>query len=230
MSAVAATGLAIAACSKPKPGGKCDVGQAICENSSTVLACQGDVFVQASCHGPGGCTKLGTRVTCDDSIANEGDRCLESGSENRACSGDHATSLLCRGGKFTPVQVCHGPRGCEIKGDFVTCDAKIADKGDLCAPAGSFACTTDKKSRLVCGQDGKFAFDRHCRGPTGCHDLDLACDETVSELGDPCGVSGMFACNTEGTVRLVCSGGQYGTDQRCPKGCNVLQGGRIECL
>jgi hypothetical protein len=229
LGVLCAVATAAAACNKPKPGGACEVGQAICQDSATVLACQGDVFVEAHCRGPGGCTKLGTRVTCDDSIAAEGDRCLESGSENRACSADHKTSLLCTAGKFSPVQACHGPRGCQIKGDFVTCDAKIGDRGDACAPAGTFACTPDKKSRIVCGKDGKFAFDRYCRGPTGCHDLDLACDETVSDLGDPCGVTGMFACNTDGSARLVCSGGQYETDQACPRGCNVLAGGRIDC-
>jgi hypothetical protein len=205
------------------------VGQAICADATRVLACQGNVFVEAPCHGPGGCTKLGSRVTCDDSVAEPGDACLESGSENRACSTDHTTSLLCTAGKFRPAQMCRGPKGCQAKGDFVTCDSKIAEKGDVCSPAGTFACTPDKKARIVCGKEGKFTFDRYCRGPTGCHELDLACDETVSDIGDPCGVSGMFACGSDGYTRLVCEGGQYGKDQSCPKGCNVLPQGRIDC-
>ena len=224
------TALALAAgCNKPRPGGKCEVGQAICEDTANVIACQGDVFVEARCRGPGGCSKLGSRITCDDSIADDGEVCLESGSDNRACSSDHKTSLFCAAGKFKAVQTCRGPKGCQIKGDSVTCDSRLAEKGDLCTSAGSFACTPDKKARVVC-KGGQFAFDRYCRGPTACHEIDLACDETVSDVGDPCGVSGMFACSSDGSARLVCQGGQYEKDQSCPKsGCALTPQGRIVC-
>ena len=223
--------LAAGGCNKPKPGAKCEMGQALCEDTANVLACQGDVFVEAKCRGPGGCSKLGSKITCDDSISEEGDICLEAGSENRACSGDKKTSLLCSAGKFKAVQTCGGPRGCQIKGDLVTCDSKLAEKGDLCTSPGSFACTPDKKARVECGPGGKFAFNRYCRGPSGCHELDFACDETVSEVGDPCGISGMFACNTDSTARLVCQGGQYVKDQPCARGgCSVTPQGRIQCL
>jgi hypothetical protein len=218
------------ACNKPKPGDKCDVGQAVCIDPANVMACQGGIFINAHCRGPGGCSKLGTRVSCDDAIAEAGDACLESSAENRACSGDKKASLLCSGGAFKAVQACKGPGGCQIKGDSVTCDAKLAEKGDLCASPGTFACTPDLKARVTC-KDVKFAFDRYCKGPTGCHPADAACDETVSDVGDPCGVSGMFACNSDGSEELQCQGGQYVKDHKCPKsGCRVLPQGRIECL
>jgi hypothetical protein len=193
------------------------------------MACQGSVFVEAHCRGPGGCSKLGARVSCDDSIADEDDLCLESGSENRACSTDKKSSLLCSSGKFKAVQTCRGPTGCQIKGDFVTCDSKLAEKGDLCTAQGTFACTANLKARVVC-KGTAFAFDRYCKGPSGCHPLDQACDETISDLGDPCGVTGMFACSADGRSELVCQGGQYSKDHGCPRnGCHVLPQGRIDC-
>jgi hypothetical protein len=220
-------------CNKPKPGDKCEVGQAVCLDATNIMACQGGVFVDALCRGPGGCSKLGTRVSCDDSIANEGETCIETGAENRACSADKKTSLLCAGGKFKAVQTCRGPGGCQIKADVVTCDSKLAEKGDPCTAPGTFACTSDLKARLVCGpgKEPRFAFDRYCKGPSGCHEVDLGCDEAISDIGDPCGVSGMFACNPDGTAELQCQGGQYVKDRKCPKsGCSVKPGGKIECL
>ncbi len=228
--------LVAAGCNKPKAGDKCDVGQAVCLDPANVMACQGGVFIDAHCRGPGGCSKLGTRVSCDDSIAEAGDACLESSAQNRACSGDKKESLLCAGGSFKPVEACRSPNACKITGDSVTCDSKLAEKGDLCTAPGTFACTPDLKARLACKEprlppDGtRFAFDRYCKGPTGCHTSDMACDETISDVGDPCGVSGMFACTTDGSAELQCQGGQYVKDHRCPKsGCRVLPQGRIEC-
>jgi hypothetical protein len=221
--------LALAACNKPKVGGKCDVGQALCEDAANVIACQGGVFVEAHCRGPGGCSKLGTKVSCDDSVAVDGETCIESGVENRACSVDKKTALLCTQGKFKTVEACRGPKGCAVSGDVTTCDSKLAEKGDLCTTAGAFACTSDTKARVVC-KDGAFAFDRFCKGPSGCHPADFACDESISELGDPCGVPGMFACSTSGDDELVCQGGQYAKDHKCKRpGCSVLPGGRIQC-
>src|SRR5437867_2729578 len=104
--------IALAGC-KPRAGSKCKVGQVVCEDAANVLACQGGVFVEAHCRGAGGCSKLGTKVTCDDSIAEEGDPCLDAESENRACSTDKKKSLLCEDGKFQTVQLCRGPKGCQ---------------------------------------------------------------------------------------------------------------------
>jgi hypothetical protein len=216
------------ACNKPKLGGKCEVGQALCEGTTTVLACQGGTFVEAKCGGPGGCTKLGARVTCDDSTAGAGDACLESDTENRACSADKTTSLLCDKGTFKAVQVCRGANGCQIKGDQIACDTSRALKGDTCTNAGGFACAPDMKSRLVC-KTGAFALDRYCKGTTGCHATDYECDETVSDVGDPCGISGMAACSSDGNTELICRSGAYFSNRSCAKGCRVT-GRKIECL
>ena len=218
------------ACEKPRPGGKCEVGQAICVDSSNVLACEGAVFVEARCRGPAGCTKVGTKVSCDDGVAEVGDACLQTTGENRACGGDKKQSLVCDHGKFTLVQLCRGPGGCQLKGDQVSCDTKLAEKGDTCGAPGVFACTPDLKSRVVC-KDGKFGFDRNCRGSTGCHPSDQACDESISDIGDPCGTPGMAACNPDGSDLLTCQGGQFVKDHACKKtGCHVRAEGKVECL
>ncbi len=220
--------LLVTACNKPKLGGKCEVGQALCEGPQTVLACQGGTFIETQCHGAGGCSKLGTRVTCDDSLAEVGDTCLESETENRACSSDKKTSLLCQGGKFKAVQVCRGANGCAIKGDLVTCDTSRAQKGDLCATQGGFACTPDMTARVVCN-GGVFVADRTCKGATGCHPLDFGCDETVSDVGDPCGMQGMAACSSDGNTELVCQSSAYFANRSCRRGCRV-KGTKIECV
>jgi len=214
---------------KPKAGKKCQVGQVVCEDPANVLACQGGVFVEAHCRGPAGCTKLGTKVTCDDSIADEGDPCLDAESENRACSTNKKKSLLCDAGKFKAIQFCRGPKGCQIHGEVVTCDSQVAEKADPCLKPGTFACSTDFKTRLIC-KEGKFQFDRFCRGNSGCRDFDFSCDESISEIGDPCGVPGMVGCSVDGKEELVCQGGQYIAQRQCRKhGCHVTANRGIDC-
>jgi hypothetical protein len=226
---VFATGMVLLVGCKPKPGGSCKVGQVACEDPGSVLACQGGVFVEAHCRGPGGCAKVGSKVTCDDSLAEDGDACLQAESENRACSPDKKLSLLCEDGKFKTVQTCRGHNGCRITGEIVTCDSHIAQKDDPCPKPGQSACTADFKTRLVC-KDGRMAFDRNCRGLTGCRESDFSCDESVSELGDPCGVAGMKACGTDQKNELVCQGGQYVVKRECKKlGCHVLANRSIDC-
>jgi hypothetical protein len=229
MLAAVALPLLLAACEKPKVGGKCEAGQALCEDGATLLVCQGGTFLEAKCRGPSGCAKEGTRVTCDESVATAGDLCLETAGQSHACTADKKTSLACDKGKFKAVQTCRGPGGCQVRGEQVTCDAKTAEKGDLCTSSGTFACSGDLKSRLLC-KDGAFSFDRYCRGATGCHAGDQACDETVSDVGDPCGVPGMAACNSEGSAELSCQGGQFIKDHPCKQACRVTSTGKVECL
>jgi hypothetical protein len=215
---------------KRKEGGKCDdARRATCEDATTVLACQGGVLVSARCHGPNGCSRLGNKVTCDDSVAEEGDTCLDTDAENHACSADKKTHLVCDEGKFRTAQVCRGPKACTIKGELPTCDTHLGQKDDVCTKAGSFSCAVDRKTRLLC-RDGKMQIDRFCRGQSGCREADFACDETVSAVGDPCGVAGLVACSEDGKPELVCQGGQYTAQRQCKKvGCRVTASRGIDC-
>jgi hypothetical protein len=194
-----------------------------------VLACQGGTWVEAHCHGPGGCSKLGSKITCDDEVAEEGDACLMVQSENKSCSVDKKKELVCEDGKFKELRWCHGPKGCTPKGDAPTCDATQANKDEACTTPGANACAVDLKSRLIC-KDGKWAFDRYCHGATGCHLKDLSCDEQISDVGDPCGVSGYQACSADERFELVCQGGQFVKSRECKKaGCHVMAGGHVSC-
>lgn len=225
----AAVVVVAAACSKPPtPGGKCEAGQAICESPSAVLACVGGAYTEVMCGGAAGCQKVGPRVTCDDSIAAVGDVCIEAGGAvNRACSADKTTSLVCDKGKFVAFETCRG--GCKVAGDSVTCDTSGAQRGDLCTQPGALACGSDGKSRLVC-KDGKYAADRPCWGPLGCHAGDFACDESIAEEGDRCSLPGFVACAKDGSRELVCQSGAYVGSLTCKTGiCRPLSASKIEC-
>ena len=185
--------------------------------------------MEAHCRGPGGCSKLGTKVTCDDSLAEDADLCLDVETENRACSTDRRRSLLCNGGTFKTVEMCRGAKGCQVHGDSVTCDDHIAQKDDPCPNAATFACSPDFKTRLVC-KDGKMQFDRFCRGQSGCREFDQSCDESISEVGDPCGFSGMIGCSVDAKQELVCEGGRYVGRRPCKRGgCRVTANRGIDC-
>ena len=200
---------------KPKPGGKCQAGQAACEDSSTVLACDGEVFAEAKCRGAAGCAKNGAKVTCDQSTAQEGDACVAQDADARACSVDKRSALACVNGKFAIVEACDGPNGCTPKGAKPACDATLAKKGDACARAGDSACGLDQKSRLLCTA-GKWMLDRYCRGPKGCMLPSFGCDEEISDVGDPCGNPGYLACGLDHATELVCQGGQFVRSRACP--------------
>jgi hypothetical protein len=221
--------LCVSGC-KGKPGDHCDASQpAVCEDRTHAIACQGGALVRASCKGPSGCAQAGQSIDCDDSLSVEGEACLQGDHENRACGADKKQSLLCTAGKWRAVQMCTGPAGCGINGDAVTCDARGAAAGDPCPGPGTFACAADGRSRLTC-RDGKFTFDRFCKGQAGCRDHDVSCDQSVSDVGDPCGVPGTLACRSDGVSELLCQGGQYVPKRQCSgTGCQAMAHGRIEC-
>jgi hypothetical protein len=220
--------LAAAGC-KAKAGDKCQAGQDTCEDSATALACVASVLVEARCGGPAGCAKKGQKIDCDDSLSVEGEPCLTGEHENHACSADKTESLFCVAGKWKAVQRCTGAKGCTINGDAVTCDVRGEAAGDPCPRPGTFACAADAKSRVAC-KDGKFTFDRFCKGQGGCRDHDVACDQSIADVGDTCGLPGALACGSDGKSELLCQGGQFAVKQSCGgQGCQVAANRRIEC-
>ena len=59
---------------------------------------------------------------------------------------------------------CKGMHGCRQMGTSIECNSQIADLDDPCDRKfydGGFACTPDKKARLVC-KDGKFEKEQDC--------------------------------------------------------------------
>lgn len=231
---------ALANC-KPKVGGKCTVGQGACNDVKDALLCGPDLTLGLmSCKGPLGCSldKFTKKINCDDSVADEGDACLLSQSDNFACSPDHKKGLKCDAGKFTLFEHCRGPKGCQIKHDFMSgtdevfCDIHLQVKGDPCVKPGNFACSNDFKQMLQC-KDGIFDTYRYCRGATACSikgESQVNCDESVAELNDPCGVPGLLACSSDGKSELTCTGGKFTHARECKKsGCHLTAANRIDC-
>jgi hypothetical protein len=235
-AAVVLSTLLVASC-KPKPGDSCKKLDGACTGEESALMCEHGKLAEASCKGPGGCQKSGTTVTCDDDIAESGDPCLVSETANYACTTDHAKALICEGGKFKLSTTCRGPKRCAVTHpggsgvDVIDCDTSVAIRGEQCARPGLGACSSDFKQMLSC-DNGVWASHRICRGQQGCQLLGLdqktpACDESISQPGDPCGHEGSTACSTDQRTLLRCTGGQYTKASDCPRlGCHVASNGR----
>lgn len=123
-----------------------------------------------TCLGDRACLMEKKRVTCDNSIAAQGDACRED--EDYACSWDKKSALVCRGGQFIAASLCKGPKGCKVEGDKdkgfkVQCDDSIANVGDACEKEEHFSCAQDERSILKC-KNKKFDVEEKCRGKERC--------------------------------------------------------------
>ncbi len=117
------------------------------------------------CNGALGCVSNAMGARCDLGASSEGAPCTKENEGNASCTPDAKGLLLCKGGKMTLAAKCKGMHGCRQKGNTLECDETIADLGDPCDSSeyeGKFACSTDKKTRLVC-KGGKFAKERDCK-------------------------------------------------------------------
>jgi hypothetical protein len=159
------------------------------------LLCKGGAFAVAeTCHGPGACKVAGDTITCDNDVSETGDPCRTPG--DYACTGDRSSVLRCDAGKMAVLNTCRGPKQCAIvnhaaenKVEFV-CDDSVAQAGDPCDTNGEEACSMDKKSILVCG-DNKFGAPKVCAGPTGCNYDEkfdrYSCDQGVDNAAGDAG-------------------------------------------
>lgn len=193
-------------------------------DGKTMLTCERGAYRAMPCGGTNGCTIKGSNLSCDTSVAAEGDRCR---GEGGACSGDGKRSLACEGGKFVAKQSCRGAQGCQVVENRISCDLTVGDVGDACTPP-SGACSSDGKKLLRCGSDGKLAVGRVCRGGEGCavDGRKVGCaDPTVAEAGDPCTGDGA-ACAVDHKHVLQCKNGQFVVGRSCK--CSV-QDSRIKC-
>lgn len=221
----------VPACGK-KAGSKCKPGEAVCTSKTTALSCQGGKLAEVACRGTLGCTKFQEKINCDASEAAEGDACMGESDEEYACSVDKKRALICKNGRFERYLECRGKSGCALLGHQVSCDTSVASKNDPCKVQGASACAVDQKELLVC-RDGKFAHYRYCRGQAGCYTRDdaPACDETLSQELDECGLPGFVVCSEDGKSELICQGGRFMKARNCKTGCTVIAGGRggIDC-
>jgi hypothetical protein len=230
--AALATLLATTACNKKKLGAPCRPSQSTCIDGANAMVCRNAVYVQTSCGGPLGCKVDGDNATCDATVADEGALCVDD--RAYACSPDKQRALTCDSGRMREYQACRGPAGCNVVGGGLACDTTRAADGDKCIKPEAEACTPDGKAMLECAAIGHtWKLIRTCRGNGGCtYDHDVAsCDESRSEIGDPCGTYGRLACSVDGQHELVCLGGRFEQSRNCPKkGCSISESGhRIEC-
>lgn len=127
-----------------------------CENSHWVLL--------EECTGRLGCVANVEGAKCDLAVAAAGDACTPDNEGNASCTEDGSALLLCREGKMVVEATCKGMHGCRQMGTSIECNSQIADLDDPCDRKfydGGFACTPDKKARLVC-KDGKFEKEQDC--------------------------------------------------------------------
>jgi hypothetical protein len=216
---------------KPTAGSPCKGVGSTCSNKTTALACRGGVFAAVSCAGPLACSKFEDHANCDTSLAVAGDACMGEDDEY-ACSPDRKHAVVCKSGRFEPYLECRGGGGCSMLGRTPSCDTSVAAKGDPCNLQGAVACTADQKQMVIC-RDGRFALYRECRGQYGCflREATPSCDETVSMVGDPCGLPGQVVCSVDGRTELVCQGGVFTKSLTCKTACTVTNrpGRPIDC-
>ncbi|NOU31477.1 MAG: hypothetical protein HOO96_26560 [Polyangiaceae bacterium] len=217
---------------KAKVGGSCKPGKDTCSDGKTALHCGKDnKYVEVKCAGPLGCLKLGSHMSCDDSVGDVDQPCMGESEEEYACSANKKKAVVCKDGKYSLHLECRGPKGCSMIGKMLNCDNTIAEKGDPCTKPGNYSCSVDAKNMFIC-KDGKWDVWRYCRGRDACQVKlsEVSCDVSISEMNDPCGVPGSLACSTDGKLQLICRGGKFVQDRECKKqGCNITNAKRIEC-
>ncbi|MEP7050329.1 MAG: hypothetical protein ABJB12_08260 [Pseudomonadota bacterium] len=88
--------------------------KACADDRSQVLVCKQHTMQRYYlCRGPGGCVSNGGKLSCDTSVAKEGDACdkkLEG--QAFACSTDVNAILVCKGGAFAREETCKSGQKC----------------------------------------------------------------------------------------------------------------------
>ncbi len=118
-----------------------------------------------TCAGSLGCVSNAAGTKCDLGAATDGSACTKENEGNASCTPDAKSLLLCKGGKMTIGAQCKGIHGCRQLGTKLDCDETIGELGDVCDSSeyeGKFACSVDKKTRLVC-KNNKFVKDKSCK-------------------------------------------------------------------
>jgi hypothetical protein len=227
--------LCVAACGGgPGDGKACDpkTDSVICLDSQTRLACEDKVWHAESCLGPKGCEAGALFVSCDVSLSTEASACSKE--DNLACTTDKHSMLRCRNGKWQLTSKCHGPKGCDAVGFFITCDTSIVVEGEPCDNGydqrNIAGCSADMKSRLVCNRD-RWKKDQSCLGPRGCYrGLGVSCDGPTASPGDFCikGERADHACTPDRKHMVVCEAEGWKIKGSCRGGCTSSALG-VEC-
>jgi hypothetical protein len=213
-------------CSKKQPDQLCTTGEVSCFDERTGLFCRDGKLATMTCLGPAGCQNVGKdEVACDNPVAHVGDGCNQT--DDMACTEDGKNAVTCRAYKFVVSQACRGPRGCATKGDRADCDNSLADPGDPCTTEGDTACQTSRATLLKCTK-GTFRVSNGCRGAKHCtvatkpdeNNENFECDDSMTEVGDPCEDDGELSCSVDHKTLNVCKAHQIALNKVCPSACS----------
>lgn len=231
----------VAACrDKPAAGRPCRVvDQLVCGASDRAFLCEPaqpggtTSWEEVPCKGARGCSRKGDADECDDTLAAESDPCPRNPPLDYACTADKTKALVCKEGRYGEWRACRGPDGCQVEGGRnVRCDTTLGEAGDPCAQQGTYACSADGKTMLLC--DGSaLAAASSCRGPGGCrveretHKVD--CDDALAREGDPCDQAKRIACAEDRKAELGCQAGKYVKKRECRHTDCRLEGSELFC-
>ena len=142
-----------------------------------MLQCTKNHWTQVqSCLGDRACSTDKKKVTCDNSIAKEGDTCREE--DDYACAVDKKTALKCTKGVFVAASVCKGTKGCKVTGDKtagfkVECDDSQANIGDACEKEDHYSCASNSGNvaggeKILKCKNKKFDIEDKCKPKEKC--------------------------------------------------------------
>jgi hypothetical protein len=98
----------LSACGGAAAGESCSGTGFLCDSKSTALECRQDTrkWTALPCRGPAGCAVSNDKVTCDQSLDQEGDACAAKDEASGICAHAGTALLVCRDGKFVKTQDC----------------------------------------------------------------------------------------------------------------------------
>jgi hypothetical protein len=103
------------ACKKPN-------AKACSVDKSRVLSCSdGAMREQYWCRGEAGCSAVGGKLSCDQTVAKLGDACDKGLDGHVACSEDKKSLITCNGDKFVPSEKCRPGTACTVSGQSTSC-------------------------------------------------------------------------------------------------------------
>jgi hypothetical protein len=87
-----------------------------------VLSCQlGRLAELYECRGEGRCAAEAGKLTCDQTVAQLGDRCDKGLNGHIACSPDKKSLLKCQNERFAASERCRPGTACTVSGQSTTC-------------------------------------------------------------------------------------------------------------
>lgn len=102
-----------------------DGGKACSTDESRVLTCaEGRMKELYLCRGEGKCRSQAGKLSCDQTMAQLGDRCDKALSGHIACSEDKKALITCKDERFVPSEKCKAGTVCTVNGQSTKCERR----------------------------------------------------------------------------------------------------------